>query len=368
MTWTHLDGLPAFRMFDVKYASGDGAVVIASTAYNSRAANDGGIWRSTDGGISWNKPATSSPPCNGGRVNSYGISVIFSRSEVYVGTDCGLAISRDQGVTWTHVSNWNSASPRVFAVSARDYSGASVVDLCGDLGQSPLQQRRRRLDDHRRPAAPFVYCPDTAVHAIAQSPNDQNVLFIVKWDYPITCGSEVTSRFALYGSDDGGASWVRRLFECGLSRPPWVVDDISTTPGGIMVYYSDGLSLRRQDCVGVAPSPRCGTVWTDVPVDHADTNGMALDPHYVCPMYAVSDGGVHKTPEAGQPNACGSLFPMIGTGDAGYQALQIYEVQNRCSTRPAERHLLRHAGQRPVVVGGRGLTWPGKNLLRGLLH
>ncbi len=367
--WTHLDGLPAFRMLDVKYASTDGNIVIATSAYNSRTANDGGIWRSTNRGVSWSKPATSNPPCNGGRANAYGISVVFSRNEVFVGTECGLAISRDQGATWTHISNWNpGGAPRVLGIAARDYGGAgSVVDLCGDFGH------RRSIDGGtgwtttNGLPAPFAYCPDTAVHGITQSPIDQNVLFITKWDGPITCGPDSTYRFAVYESDNGGASWFSRYpVTCAISRPPVVVADSTASAGQIVVYFSDGVSLRQQFCSGVAPNPRCGTAWSNVSVSHADVNGLVVDPAFYCPMYVVSDGGVHKTSD------CGGTFPIVGAGNAGYQALQVYEVQDQVHPGlPTDLYFGTQDNDLWSSVDS-GATWPGQFQFEGffisLLH
>ncbi len=365
--WSHLDNLPAFRMFDVKYASTDGSIVIATSAYNSRTANDGGIWRSTNHGVNWSKPATATPPCSGGRVNAYGITVVFSRNEVFVGTDCGLAVSHDQGATWTHISNWNTISPRVLSVSARDYGGAgSVVDLCGDFGHRRSTDSGASWTQANDLPAPYAYCPNLAVHAIAQSPIDQNVLFVAKWDSPITCGIGTVSRYALYESDNGGASWVRRQFECGIDRPPSVLTDSTASAGQISVHYSDGLNLFQQFCSGVAPNPRCTTTWTSVPVDHTSVNGMAIDPAFYCPMYAVSDGGVHQTTD------CGASFHMVGAGNAGYQALQVYEVQDQ--VHPALPTDLYFGTQDNDVWSSvdSGVTWPGEFCCEGffisLLH
>jgi uncharacterized repeat protein (TIGR01451 family) len=368
VNWTHLDNLPAFRMYDVKYASPDGSIVIASSAYNSRAANDGGIWRSTDHGVSWNKPATSTPLCSGGRVNTYGITVVFSRNEVYVGTDCGLAISHDQGATWMHVSNWNSGTPRVFSVAARDYGGpGSVVDLCGDFGHRRSTDGGTSWTSSNDLPAPYAYCPSLAVHGIALSPIDQNVLFITKWDSPIVCNGNTVARYAVYESDNGGTSWIRRYFGCGISRPPSIFTDTTPSAGQIVVYFSDGLSLRQQYCSGVAPNPRCGTTWTDVPVDHSDVNGLVVDPGYYCLLYVVSDGGVHKGTDP-----CGGSFSIIGAGNAGYQALQVYEVQSQVHPGlPTDLYFGTKDNDLWSSVDS-GATWPGEICCEGffisLLH
>jgi photosystem II stability/assembly factor-like uncharacterized protein len=91
-SWMHIDTLVPFRMSDVKYAPGDRQIVIATASSDSgRKVSGGGIFRSTDGGVTWSKPATSNPPCNA-RANAYGIAFEPNSSNVYVGTDCGVAV------------------------------------------------------------------------------------------------------------------------------------------------------------------------------------------------------------------------------------------------------------------------------------
>jgi hypothetical protein len=61
-SWNHLDGLPPFRLFDVKYAPSDDNIVVATAMRDSRVVNGGGIWRSIDGGDTWQRPSSVDPP------------------------------------------------------------------------------------------------------------------------------------------------------------------------------------------------------------------------------------------------------------------------------------------------------------------
>jgi len=161
-TWFHLDSLPMFRMTDIKYApaSPPGTqILIASGWSDSRVINGGGIWRSTDGGMTWSKPATANPPVGAGcstHANTWGIAFESGSTNVYVGTDCGLAVSRDFGATWTHTVP-NPSDPRVRSVAA--FEGQYAVDgtvtwtqtistMCvGGLGRAPWVATNRSRDN-----------------------------------------------------------------------------------------------------------------------------------------------------------------------------------------------------------------------------
>src|SRR6185295_1623697 len=69
VSFQHLDRFPTLWADDVVIASLDPNIVIATAARDDFATTSGaGIWRSADGGVSWNRP-TGWPPvgCGSGR-------------------------------------------------------------------------------------------------------------------------------------------------------------------------------------------------------------------------------------------------------------------------------------------------------------
>ena len=52
-SWAHLAGLSSYLVTDVEYAPDNGSIVVATTSTDWKIANNGGIWRSTDGGGSF---------------------------------------------------------------------------------------------------------------------------------------------------------------------------------------------------------------------------------------------------------------------------------------------------------------------------
>jgi hypothetical protein len=325
-TWSHIDSLQPFRMSDVKFAPSNPQIVIASALADGRTTNAGGIVRSVDGGATWQKPATSNPPCSS-HANTFGIAFGLE-NDVYVGTDCGVAVSHDLGATWTHV-----ALSRTWSIAA---TGLGIVDTCSADGHHRSTDNGGTFGaaDPIGPAGSVQTCSGGAVHGIVTSPFETSVLFAVNpgpmVPAPNSCNATNPVRFQLLSeSDDGGVTWTQIGQACP-SRPPWVALHNSTNgrDNQFDLYFSGGLDTRRETCTGFGgPGLRCPTLPTspNVTSDHADHNGMAFTTSNTsfCPQYLVSDGGVHKTTD------CGASWTITGAGNGGYNALQLYEVDGQ---------------------------------------
>jgi hypothetical protein len=263
--WAHVESLPPFRLSDVKIASDGvpGTEVVIVTAYgDTRSINSGGIWLSADGGTHWNKPPTSNPtstasPCP--RANAYGIAVEAHSKNIYVATDCGLAVSNDVGQTWRYVTapkNPNSSSDRISAIVAQN----GIVDMCGDNGHY-----RWIPANMQNPWTPFSTalpgCPVAAAHAIAVSPLESNVVFAT------------TANNMLEESDDGGASWLTLNPPAPgyTSRASWVKAHLSTdgNPDHFDLYFGNPTNVAHRTCSRGGNGLRCGTgSWTSSNFDH----------------------------------------------------------------------------------------------------
>jgi hypothetical protein len=353
-TWSHIDSLPPFRMADVRFAPSNPQIVIASAWADSRTINGGGIWRSADGGATWQKPATSNPSCSS-RANTWGISFAPGGNDVYVGTDCGVAVSHDLGMTWTHVS-----LSRTWSIAA---STGGIVDTCSDDGHHRSADNGGSFSAAHLigPAGSVQTCSGVAVHGIVASPFETNVLFALNvgpvTPAPNACSGTNAVRFQLLSeSDDGGVNWTQIGQACP-SRPPWVALHRSTDgmANHFDVYFSGGLDTRRQTCTGFGgPGLRCTALPTapNVTSDHSDHNGMAFTTSNTsnCAQFIVSDGGVHKTTD------CGATWAITGAGSAGYNALQLYEVDGQ--VHPDHTDVYMGTQDNDIWASGdNGVTW-----------
>lgn len=362
-TWAHYGNTVQFRMADVKYVTTDGQWVIATSTYDTRSTNQGGILLSTNDGASWYHPASASVSCaTAPRASAYGIAVVTSANEVYVGTDCGLAISRDKGATWTHVSNWNpGASPGTYSVIARANGANRIVDICGDYGH------RRSLDSGvtwTTTSALLGDCTGAWSHALASSPSEPNVLFAaVNGAGLINCGGALYFDERLYESDNGGLSWTPVIAQYCPNRPALVYTRPSRdgVAGHFDVYFGDGVGMSRQICIAGGPGNRCSSsAWSSVTLSHADPAAMAWGWASNCPLYVVGDGG----PSTSTLVSCGAAWTAVGGGNAGFNALQVYEVANQV-----------HPGATDVYFGTQdnslwassdsGVSWPYNTCCEG---
>jgi len=343
-TWTHLDGLPTFRMSDAKMAPGNDQIVIATAWADSHAANSGGTWRSSDGGVTWQKPATADPTPGFGcpvLFNAWGISFAGSSSnDVFVGTDCGVSISHDLGATWTHVvPDLTSSNFAVYSINAQANGGGTIVDTCSADGH----HRSTNGGSTWTPtSAALPACPFIGVHNIVASPLEPNVLFAA------------IDNNSVYESDNGGSTWTNLNPAQGASREPWVGTHLSAdgSPNHFDIYFGSGLSVVRQTCTNTGgPGLRCSTSWNAVNLDHADQNGLAFSSSSNCAQYIVSDGGIHGTSD------CGANWHIIGNGPGGYHALQVYEMNGQ--VHPGHTDLYFGTQDNNLWASGdNGATWP----------
>ncbi|MEP7209020.1 MAG: hypothetical protein ABI920_18960 [Casimicrobiaceae bacterium] len=107
--WFRIYTLPQVNVTDVEYGA-DGNTVVATVFRDNRTqpGGGGGIYVSRTNGDFWSRPATGIVPTNSwttGPTSAYAVSrAPDERGLWYAGTDFGVAISRDDGIIWSHTS------------------------------------------------------------------------------------------------------------------------------------------------------------------------------------------------------------------------------------------------------------------------
>lgn len=356
LSWQHLNNLPNNHTADVAFASLAPDVIIATTWSQYRTVSDGGIWRSTDGGGSWSQPTGWAPPPSTkcpSRPNAYGISHIPLTRTFYVGTDCGLAVSNDNGATWSYIvleptiSRWDSAYNRVRAVLVLNRT-AGVLARERELWRLTPNGSWTKVDS--LPPTPTWRLPP--IHSLA-SPY---------WTGSSSIFFYVTGDRTVWVSSDAGMTWSQRPSPSADLREGFV--RIARPLSGrdateFDVYYGDGMKLHRQT-FKISGLTGSGS-WKNLPSDHDDPSDIAFDVDHRVPVLLASDGGVHRTSDKG------AHWKLTGGGYGGYTALQITEVTGQVvsGSKPhLDLYYVSHDDDFKASPDG-GATWPGYKCCEG---
>ena len=191
-TWSRLNQHLPVATWDVEVDPKETRRVYATSFYDGRVASLAGINVSTDGGGSWTHPATAAPKeglCSAARrtePSAFGISIDANDPRnVYVGTNCGLAISNDSGLTWRNVDPTpDDPATDIWDVVVH-HNG--IIDVCGDDGH--LRSINGGATWTPGTGLPLGRC------SIASSPDERDVLF-------------ASAAQDIYETDDGGGTWT----------------------------------------------------------------------------------------------------------------------------------------------------------------
>ena len=270
--WTRLDAYLPTRTSDIEVSPVDPNRVIATSLFDGRVNSVAGIGVSTDGGATWTKPPTATPPQNFCAAQTIAEPAAFGISfnpdtpnQVFVGTNCGLAVSNDSGTTWTFVDPTPAnAAGRIFDVIVHD---GGIIDTCGSDGH------RRSVSGSGGPwtsttgggqPLPAANC------SLAVSPDEPYVLF-------------ATAGTLIFETDNGGGSWNTEFVNpARQGRVPYVA--VNDRAGRNFDLWFGDVRVFRAGCTtptapavgGVARCP-ASTVWVNVTDDaHADQGDVAF--------------------------------------------------------------------------------------------
>lgn len=327
-TWSRLNRHLPTATWDVETSPTDPNRVIATSFYDGKVASLAGINVSTDGGQTWTHPPTVTPAaafCSEAarREEPSAFGIAFdpaNAANVYVGTNCGLAISNDSGATWRFVDPTPGDPPDDIWDVIVHHNG--TIDLCGDDGHRRSTNGGTTWTTATASALPSGRC------ALAASPAEAHVLFAV-------------SGIRIFESDNGGGSWTKQFTNRNpQGRVPFVATN-PRTANAFDLWFGD-VELFRATCTTPTPaqpggSPRCpdANAWagpfTRAAGAHDDVGDMLFSSNAAnaCPVLFSSDGGVFvnsrtaspacHTPAWKQPNVTPHGLWLFGMGGARRQ-------------------------------------------------
>ena len=337
--WAHVDGLPLTAMDDVKFATSDPSLVIATGEYDGASADhQAEIYVSTDGGTTWSQANTTTCGGNGAR-SAHKIAIGAGTPgslTVFVATDCGLVESTDSGSTWANVAP-KGVGNQFWGMAIRGTGPNFTVDTCGVSGF------------FRSTDAGGTWAQNSAALAggslpcrIATAPGNASVVFLAS--YSASKASNGLCLGQLLESDNGGTSFTTlNPTGDGNCRPANVI----TAPGfdGVAnhfeVFFATDTNWVHQTCD-----------LTNLPTTTACQVGNGADGGAFSD-YDGSIKAVHNGPDSSDLGFAANGCPDLATGDGG-----IFSTADGCDSSPTftEANAGLHALQ---ATGGAGTSYSG---------
>lgn len=242
--------------------------------------NSFGIFKSTDGGATWNATGLSFQPSAGVAIGDLLINPQNHSSLVAATTD-GLYRTYNGGVSWTRLVNDTFASVRykpgdtatMYAVGKRFYR-------TDDAWASWAMTTSTFVDN-------YTWKYEYAVRVSAVTPG------LV---YLLTDGNSIGPgiRSYIHVSTDGG--WSFNVIDSVQGQPQMQFDVSQRTPGKYMAgYYS---VFKRENSSG-AMQQITYNYTNQSPYVHSDQRGIFFDPQNDNVLYLCNDGGLYRSTDNG---------------------------------------------------------------------
>ncbi len=237
---------------------GDPSVYYAATA-------SGGVWKSVNGGVTWNPVFDEQPISSMGSiaVAPSDPNVVYAGSgeaniRGNVGAGNGIYKSIDAGKTWTHV--WKQEGQiGEMVVHPKNADIAFAAVLGHAFGPNPERGVYRTRDGGKTWQQVLKKDPDTGASSVTLDPTNPNVVFAGLWQarrrpWEMTSGGPGSG---LWVSRDGGDTW-KQLEKSGLPEGTWGKVGVAVAPAdGRRVY-----ALIEAEKGGLFRSDDGGESWT----------------------------------------------------------------------------------------------------------
>ncbi len=290
-TWEPLtDELPSISSGALAFEPGNPNVIYYGTGemhFCGDCSSGDGLFKSTDGGLTWTKIA-------GRDEVGYYISKIYVHPNdpnvILVASNRGVVRSTDGGQTWQVVLSGSWVSDLVARPDDPDVIYAGML-FYGIYRSTDGGQTWTRLSNGLPAQNQF-----TRVQ-IAIAPSDPDVMYASFTD------TDWMSLEGFYYSNDGGASWTRRNGTPDYLYPQGFYDHtIAVDPFDSRVVYAGGVYPYNFFYHGLMKSTNAGITWSDITVGssgtlHPDIHFLAFDA--AGDLWVGCDGGVWESTDGG---------------------------------------------------------------------
>ena len=226
----------------------------------------GGVWKTTDGGNTWEN---ISDGFFGGSVGSVAVST-WDNNVIYVGGGegtvrgnvsfgYGMWKSTDAGKTWTSAGLKNARHIPKIQIHPKNPELVYAAVL-GDLFKSSTERGVYRSKDGGKNWERILFAnADAGAVDLCMDPNNPRVIYASTWrirrtPYSLESGGEGS---AMYKSTDGGDSWVNISSNEGLPKGIWGISDVDVSPVNSNRVYA----IIENEHGGVYRSEDAGRTW-----------------------------------------------------------------------------------------------------------
>ena len=345
-----------------RVAAVEGVESDPQTVYAGAAS--GGVWKSTNGGLTWTPLFDDQP------VHSIGSIAVFPKNPaiVWVGTGegntrnsasvgNGVYRSEDGGKTWSHLGLDGTEHIARIVLHPTDPDVAWVAALGREWGENPERGVFKTTDGGKTWRKVLYVDEKTGAGDLAIDPSNPQKLIagmwqFRRWPWAFRSGGPGSG---VYLSYDGGATWKRETEDDGLpkgllgrskfafarSAPSTVYAAVEAEESAILRSEDGGRTWRtvnhspnvytrpfyfaelkvdperpnRVYNLGfvVKVSDDSGANWKTLGSDssiHGDYHAMWIDPHDARRLFLTDDGGVAVSRDRGQTAAFVSTLPV----------------------------------------------------------
>ncbi|HEX6701020.1 MAG TPA: hypothetical protein VF101_09855 [Gaiellaceae bacterium] len=240
-----------------------------------------GILRSSDGGASWSTLCTAPFVGQG----FYDLAVDPSDgTRLYAATTGGLYVSSDGGVTWTQRRAVRTYSIQITPPGG---GGAEVLAACAD----GLWRSMNRGNNWNTVALPGAPANGFNRIAVAIAPSDPTVA------YAWAAGQNPATPYLWRRA---GGNWTLQPTVPGVNtNQSWYDWFVGVSPDNANQVYCGAISVHRGDLAGttwtwrdIASKPSGDSI-------HPDSHAIAFEPGNANTIYVGNDGGLFRSPDRG---------------------------------------------------------------------
>lgn len=313
--------------------------------FNGDAIRGTGIFKTTDGGVTWTALASTVPPAGTLGDFSYVTQIAVSprySQRVYATTRNGLYRSNDGGTTWTRLIDATLVNGCQDVVLQQKRAVGYVFAACGTFAQAAIH---RALDSATSSFTPVFTTANMGRTSLAIAPSDESYI------YALASDANNYGMLGVFRSTAAGASgsWTTQVSssdpnpinrlqltnpvyafsQCvggaaGFYNQGWYDNVIAVDPLDRERVWTGGIDLMRSDDGG--RNWGVASYWWfdrgDASYAHADNHAIRFHPGYNgttnTTMYVGSDGGIFRTDNARGTLAtevnqiCGIGVPAVG--------------------------------------------------------